>query len=152
MDVINILFSSLIVLILSAILYVKRSFSYWKSLNVPYDEPIFPYGNSKGLGKTMTILQFMNKYYTQFKGTTKMCGLYFLLRPVGMILDLDLIKNVLVKEFPSFNDRNFYYNEKDDPLSAHLGKKISRMFSMYSIIFIQYLKIQFATIFLYIFL
>lgn len=49
-----------------------------------------------------------------------MCGLYFFTRPMAILFDLDLIKAVLVKEFPIFNDRNFYYNDKDDPLSAHL--------------------------------
>lgn len=56
-----------------------------------------------------------------------MCGLYFFTRPIGLLIDLDLIKSVLVKDFQTFNDRNFYYNDKDDPLSGHLvaldGKK-----------------------------
>lgn len=120
MEVMNILFTVIFLLIVSSFWYVRRSFAYWKSLNVPHSEPIFPFGNIKGLGKTTSFLQFMVNYYKTFKGTSKMCGLYFFMRPIGMLLDLDLIKNVLVKEFPSFNDRNFYYNEKDDPLSAHL--------------------------------
>lgn len=100
--------------------YIKRSYSYWKSFGVPYREPQFPHGNIAGLGKSISFVEFTNSYYTQFKNASKMCGLYFFTRPIGILFDLDLIKAVLVKEFHIFNDRNFYYNDKDDPLSGHL--------------------------------
>lgn len=100
--------------------YIRRSYSYWKSLGVPHNEPVFPHGNIVGLGKTVSFVQFTQNYYEQFKNASKMCGIYFFTRPIGLLIDLDLIKNVLVKEFPIFNDRNFYYNDKDDPLSGHL--------------------------------
>lgn len=60
--------------------------------------------------------------YTEFKGRgLKLCGAYFWTRPISIILDLDLAKDILVKDFSNFVDRNLYYNKKDDPLSANLG-------------------------------
>ncbi|RZC34764.1 p450 domain containing protein, partial [Asbolus verrucosus] len=47
-------------------------------------------------------------------------GLYFMTSPTYMVVDLDYVKNVMTKDFQYFVDRGFYYNEKDDPLSAHL--------------------------------
>lgn len=101
--------------------YFKYSFDYWKSRNVPHEEPSFPYGNIKGLGKTIHTSQYFKRIYDQFKPTgEKFCGVYFFTRPLVVLLDLDLVKNVMVKDFANFNERGLYYNEEDDPLSAHL--------------------------------
>lgn len=114
---------NVLVVVISTILliywYIKRSFSYWKSKGVPYNEPVIPHGNIKGVGTTMRFVHFIQNYYTQYKGTSKLCGIYFFNQPIALLLNLDLIKRVLVKDFASF-DRSFYYNEKDDPLSGHL--------------------------------
>ncbi|XP_031618769.1 cytochrome P450 6a9-like [Contarinia nasturtii] len=127
MSVLNGLVAVLIILVSVIYWYLKKSFSYWQSRNIPCNEPLIPYGNIKGLGKIISFVHFTQTYYTQFKGTSKFCGIYFFTRPIALLLDLDLIKHILVKDFAIFNDRSFYYNEKDDPLSAHLvaldGKK-----------------------------
>lgn len=120
MAVLNYLLAILIILISVIYLYMKRSFSYWKRKGIPHDKPIIPHGNVKYLGKTLTFVNFTQNYYTKFKGTSKLCGLYLFTRPIAILLDLDLIKNVLIKEFSTFSDRSFYYNDKDDPLSGHL--------------------------------
>lgn len=53
-------------------------------------------------------------------GYRKYCGIYQLMKPTLFVLDLDLIKNMCVKDFEYFVDRGFYYNEKDDPIGCHL--------------------------------
>jgi cytochrome P450 family 6 len=47
-------------------------------------------------------------------------GIFFVTSPVYFPISLDYIKNIMAKDFEYFVDRGFYYNEKDDPLSAHL--------------------------------
>lgn len=127
MEVFNVCLTLLVIFVYLIYWYIHKSFSYWKRLGVPHNKPIIPYGNVKGLGKEFTFNDFMGRYYDQFKGSTKLCGAYFFTRKITMLLDLDLIKTILVKDFSAFSDRNIYYNEKDDPLSAHLvaldGKK-----------------------------
>lgn len=55
-----------------------------------------------------------------FLGYKKFCGIYQLVAPTLFVFDLELIKNICVKDFEHFVDRGFYYNEKDDPIGCHL--------------------------------
>ncbi|KAF2896449.1 hypothetical protein ILUMI_09729 [Ignelater luminosus] len=48
------------------------------------------------------------------------CGFYAFARPNLILLDPELIKAILSKDFQHFTDRGFYINEKVDPLSAQL--------------------------------
>lgn len=101
--------------------YFKYSFSYWKSRNIPHEEPTFPYGNIKGFGTIIHPSLCIERLYKKFKSTgAKYFGAYFLTRPVIVVLDINLLKNILVKDSNNFNERGIYYNEEDDPLSAHL--------------------------------
>ncbi|KYB24705.1 cytochrome P450 6BK2 [Tribolium castaneum] len=47
-------------------------------------------------------------------------GIYLTLNPAYCAIDLEYVKNIMTKDFQHFVDRGSYYNEKDDPLSAHL--------------------------------
>lgn len=127
MELLNLTIALLAILVSLIYLYVKRSFSYWKRIGVPHEKPSFPHGNYKISAKTENYVTFTTNYYTKFKDTSKVCGMYLFTRPMMLLLDLELIKNIWVKDFSSFSDRSFYYNDKDDPLSAHLvaldGKK-----------------------------
>jgi cytochrome P450 family 6 len=62
----------------------------------------------------------MQRYYNQIKGQSSFGGIFFFWQPLALIVDLDLVKHVLVKDFQHFHDRGMFYNEKDDPISAHL--------------------------------
>lgn len=99
----------------------KRTFTYWERLGV-HQFPIDSLrGNMKGVGKTRHFRDFAQEYYIKTKNLgLKFSGLYFLVKPTLMITDLDMIKNILVKDFNNFPNRGSYFNEKDDPLSAHL--------------------------------
>ncbi|XP_058126459.1 probable cytochrome P450 6a20 [Anopheles ziemanni] len=113
----------LILALLLAVLWVRRRFSYWKDLGVPYVQPTFPHGNLREIGKTQHMSHLTRSVYHELKGKTKglgFAGLYFFINPVTMVIDLELVKNVLVKDFSYFHDRAVYHNGKDDPLSEHL--------------------------------
>lgn len=92
--------------------YFKTSFSYWKKRNVPYVEPVIPYGNIKGVGSKEQLGIIMQKIYNQLKGRDKFCGVYFFTSPFVLLLDLELIKTILIKDFSYFNDRGNFFNEK----------------------------------------
>ncbi|XP_037947258.1 cytochrome P450 6a9-like isoform X2 [Teleopsis dalmanni] len=59
-------------------------------------------------------------YYKKFKDTGPFAGFYWFQRPGVFLLDMELIKNVLIKDFNNFTNRGFYTNKKDDPLTGIL--------------------------------
>ncbi|KAJ6642416.1 putative cytochrome P450 6a14 [Pseudolycoriella hygida] len=116
-----VLFISLLVAVLLLLTYyVKYLFSYWSRQGVPSVKPLIPYGNFKGLGKLYFHGEVTQKLYNEMKGNGPFCGVYMFHVPIALALDLDFVKRVLIKDFQYFEDRGMYYNEKDDPLSAHL--------------------------------
>jgi cytochrome P450 family 6 len=100
--------------------FFKKKYEYFSDQGVPHARPIFPLGNFWRVGLTVHLITRIHEFYKQFKGKGKLCGFYIFTIPLYIILDVDLIKNILVKDFDSFHDRGIYYNEKSDPLSAHI--------------------------------
>lgn len=111
-----------VVLLLATTFYLlfKHKHGYWARRNVATPRASIPFGHLQGFKTRMHSSQSMARYYKQMKGTGPFCGLYFFHSPVLLALDLDFVKNVLIKDFNSFQERGVYYNEKDDPLTAHL--------------------------------
>lgn len=116
-----------IALIASLYLVARRKFSFWEGTNYPFIKSSFPYGSLQGLMTNVHISDKTTEFYRQMKGKGPFGGLYITFNPGIIALDLDFIKTVLVREFNHFQDHGIYYNERDDPLSAHLfaidGKK-----------------------------
>ncbi|KAG5873359.1 hypothetical protein JTB14_000487 [Gonioctena quinquepunctata] len=102
--------------------YFFYSYQYWKKRGMPHLEPTFPRGNSPSLfTKTSVFAVETMDFYTQIKKNGwKFGGVYTMTRPVLVVVDPEYMKDILVKDFHHFIDRGFYYNEKDDPTSAHL--------------------------------
>lgn len=106
--------------IVCAYLYLIKTFSYWKDRGVSHETPSFLTGNLNGVRKYVHLVKRFQELYEKFKNDQKFCGFYLCQNPKLIIIDLELIKNILIKDFHYFDDRGLYYNEKDDPLSAHL--------------------------------
>ncbi|KAF5307418.1 hypothetical protein FQR65_LT06932 [Abscondita terminalis] len=105
-----------------AIAYFNRSWKYWKIRNVECQRPTFPFGNAKKLiTQKQGIGEMMQGFYNDFKKKKlRYGGFYFLHIPNLVLVDLELIKTIMTKDFHHFTDRSIYLNEKADPLSAHL--------------------------------
>ncbi|KAG5882355.1 hypothetical protein JTB14_009881 [Gonioctena quinquepunctata] len=120
-----------ILIALLAVLFVfcKRSFQYWEHRNIPYLKPSIPWGNLQAPHRRVVpISEDVQNLYNigKAKGWRHM-GIYSMTSPIYMPLDLELIKNIMAKDFHHFVDRGSYVNERDEPISAHLfaigGKK-----------------------------
>jgi cytochrome P450 family 6 len=100
--------------------WIKNRFAFFEINKFAYVKPSFPFGNLKGAGSEFHANELFEKLYNELKGKGPASGVFFFLKPNIMITDLDVIKDVLIRNFDNFRNRGLYYNEKDDPLSANL--------------------------------
>lgn len=112
----------LLIISLLTICFFKWKYSYWRKRKIPYLQPNFPFGNIRNpFFMKEKIGVTLSRFYKEFKRRGwKHGGFYFFVTPIYLVVDLEYIKNILTKDFDCFIDRGVYYNEKDDPLSAHL--------------------------------
>ncbi|KAJ3651670.1 hypothetical protein Zmor_017694 [Zophobas morio] len=101
--------------------YFKWSYQYWHKRNVPYLQPQIPFGNIKNPLRSKEFSGVtIKKIYDEMKTRGwKHGGLYVFNKPNYFPIDLDLVKNVMTKDFQHFVDRNTFANEKE-PLHEHL--------------------------------
>lgn len=120
MPELNIVVYGIIFLIILICVLVKIRLRFWRCRGIPYLEPYPLFGNLRGVLNNVHITEAFGRVYRQFKGLAPFCGFYFLMEPTVLIMDLNLVQNILIKDFNNFENRGTYYNEKDDPLTGHL--------------------------------
>lgn len=103
-----------------ALYMIKKRLNYWKEQGIPHDEPSLISGNFQGLTTKRSIAECIREVYENHRGSGPFCGFYFFQRPAVLVLDQELAKNVLIKDFSKFTDRGLFHNEKNDPLTGHL--------------------------------
>lgn len=115
----------ILILVLTAIafflirIWYKNHYQYWVKRGFPSDGPNFPLDSLSGTGTKLHNAEKFDEYYQRFKGQ-QVVGLFFVFTPAIAVYDPELIQSILVKDFTSFHDHYLYYNEKEDPLSAHM--------------------------------
>lgn len=121
MELLSFLIYFLIAFFTAIFLYIHQKHQYWKRLQVPYVEPEFFFGNSRGIDVKYPSAIFFRNLYLKHKSKGPIFGVYIFTEPFAILIDLDLIKTVMVKEFNTFPTRGGYHNEEDDPVSANLA-------------------------------
>lgn len=114
---------SILMLLLSIVyFYIQKRLCFWSDAEIPHIAGSLPSGSLKDIGTKYHMAEQLQIWYNKFKMEgIDYAGLYFFFNPVILAMDCDLIKTILVKDFNHFMDRQIYYNERDDPLSAHLA-------------------------------
>lgn len=85
----------------------------------------FPFSIMKGnlsvIGPKNHIGELLIDYYNKTKKLRlKFSGLYFNTKSELLVTDLDLIKQILVKDFDHFPNHIHYVYDEDEPIQAHL--------------------------------
>nr|XP_016926191.1 probable cytochrome P450 6a14 [Drosophila suzukii] len=96
--------------------YLRYRFNYWELRGVPQLRTHFLYGNFFKI-QSVHLSELLQETYDAFKGTAQMAGTYVYWRPIAVILDLDLVKLVIIKDFGRFVDRRSFHG---DVLTANL--------------------------------
>ncbi|XP_061401503.1 cytochrome P450 6a9-like [Musca vetustissima] len=120
MLVFGILVGILVTLISYLLLLMRRRLNYWHSRQVACEPPHLLLGNFRGMRTKYSFPEIWMNYYKKFKGSGPFAGFFWFSHPAVFVLDLELIKNILTKDFAKFMDRGFFHNEEDDPLTGHL--------------------------------
>lgn len=100
--------------------FYKSIYTYWERKGVPHQAPLPLLGNMKGVGTKYHSREILDRLYKQFKGKAPIAGMYLFIQRVAIILDLDLVKQVLIKDFKTFQNRGVFNNVRDEPLTGHL--------------------------------
>ncbi|KAF5304258.1 hypothetical protein FQA39_LY09785 [Lamprigera yunnana] len=120
--------------------YYKQKYNYWKKRKVSFKKPSLIFGNFLDIAfSKYTVARYFVDLYNNTDGPY--FGFYCLSRPYLLIKDVNLIKNILIKDFNSFSNRIFFVNEKIDPIISnainaiktphwkYLRKKLSPIFT-----------------------
>ncbi|XP_051168141.1 probable cytochrome P450 6a13 [Leptopilina boulardi] len=101
-------------------LYSKSTHDFWKNQGVNGPKPTPLLGNFTDLMlNRISVGDYTKKLYDEFN-SEPMIGIFARRTPILLLRDLDLIKDVLIKDFNKFADRGLAFNEKVDILSPHL--------------------------------
>jgi cytochrome P450 family 6 len=101
-------------------LFLKKKYSYFEEQGIPHLKPSLLFGNIYGVGSKIHLADLTQKIYDQCKGKDVIAGFYTLISPSIFVTDLELIKQITVKDFNTFVDRGVFVNEENEPLTGNL--------------------------------
>jgi cytochrome P450 family 6 len=96
--------------------YVTRNFNFWQKLGVPYVKPTPFFGSLKECALLKRTIGEQLQRIDNEHSDKPYVGIFSFDKPSLLICDLDLVKNILVKDFQNFMDRIFSIEERFDPL------------------------------------
>lgn len=99
-------------LLLAFYYYSTSTFNFWKSRGVQGPKPVFLFGNTIDLMLArISMVDYLQNLYKVYKNEP-MVGLYMRRSPVLVLNDLELIKDVMIRDFSTFADRGFAVHER----------------------------------------
>lgn len=112
--------SGFAVVVLLFYYYLTSTFDFWKARGIAGPRPIPIFGNMKEvLLGTKYLGDYAKEVYDKYK-SERLIGIFARRTPRTILVDPELIKDVLIKDFSKFADRGLHVHEKTEPLSVHL--------------------------------
>nr|AAL93295.1 cytochrome P450 CYP6P3 [Anopheles gambiae] len=122
MELINAVLAAFIFAVSIVYLFIRNKHNYWKDNGFPYaPNPHFLFGHAKGQAQTRHGADIHQELYRYFKQRgERYGGISQFIVPSVLVIDPELAKTILVKDFNVFHDHGVFTNAKDDPLTGHL--------------------------------
>lgn len=106
-------FAALAAIILASVYFyvTLHKYSYWKRRGVKEISPSFPFGNFRSAFLQTTHLGiYLQDVYKKTK--EPFVGLYSGVKPMLMVNDPELVRQVFIKDFQNFHDRGMYIGRR----------------------------------------
>lgn len=114
------IFCAIAVAILSLYYYYTAKYDYWKRRGIPGPKPVIMLGNFWDIiRQRSSINDKVKEWYHQYKNEP-VFGVYEGNTPILVVNDLDMVKDVLIRDFSLFVNRGLRVYPKVEPLSQHL--------------------------------
>ncbi|KAL0270235.1 UNVERIFIED_CONTAM: hypothetical protein PYX00_007707 [Menopon gallinae] len=110
---------SLIVLISLYLYFHLIGSKYFSRRNIPHLKPLFLLGNFYRANFVENFFRMLMRYHLENK-EKKILGFWLFYKPGLMVMDLELVKRILIRDFNNFRDRGMEFNAEAEPLSGHL--------------------------------
>jgi len=111
---------SLSAVFIALYLYSIRNFKFWQKLGIPYVKPTPFVGNLKEcVFQKVNIGKHLQQIYEQHSDKPYV-GIFSFDKPILLVHDLELVKNILVKDFQNFINRVTSFDEKLDPILSKI--------------------------------
>jgi hypothetical protein len=119
-SLILVIVDSLSAIFIALYLYFTRNFKFWHKLGIPYVKPTPFVGNLKECAfQKVNIGKQLQQIYKEHSDKPYV-GIFSFDKPVLLIRDVELVKNILIKDFQNFIDRLSSFDEKLDPLPSKI--------------------------------
>ncbi|XP_017757756.1 PREDICTED: probable cytochrome P450 6a14 isoform X2 [Eufriesea mexicana] len=106
--------------VLAIYYYYKSIYNTWKSRGIPGPKPTFLLGNFVNIViRKQSMSDKVREWYDEFKHEP-VFGIFQGTSPALVINDLDMVKDVLIRDFSSFVNRGFRTFPKVEPMAQNL--------------------------------
>ena len=98
----------------------QYSLNYWSRNGFKQLDPKFFFGDAASL---LTLRTSIGEYYAELYNKYKklrIFGIYFSYKPILVVTDPKIVRDILIRDFNNFHDRPTPVDEANDPLSGHL--------------------------------
>lgn len=121
MEIVNLVFTVVVIILITLIFWIRKRQNYFKDRNLPFvkGNPILGSFSDSILRKIGFYENVMQIYHKPEVKNKPFFGIFLLQEPALVIVEPELIKRILVKEFSSFTN-HYAHSSDNDPIGNNM--------------------------------